>query len=63
MMSKHHTRKGYEQLLIRLFKEEGRRSIDVSRFSDYHVLSLINSKLIHFGLVPFTEDELEMELH
>lgn len=59
--SKYHTRKGYEKLLERLLKE-GNRVTNINHLSDYHLLFAINRELMRFDLIPFTAEELEMEL-
>lgn len=60
--SKYHTRKGYEDLYERLLNERKMATLNINNLSDYHLLCAINIELIRFNLIPFTEDELEMEL-
>ena len=62
--SKFHTRSGYEQLYLSLCNsakikvEPGFKS-----FPDYILLCTINNILLIKDCQPFTEEELEMELH
>ena len=60
----HHKRKDYEEQYLRLYKEAFK--VDYSErlniIPDYRLLSLINGLLVHFKCVPFTTEELEMEL-
>lgn len=58
----HYTRKGQEWLLNSL-KNECMDSSKVKLLSDYQLMSKINQYLIKLNLVPYTEEELEMELN
>lgn len=61
--NKFYTRRGHEELYARLQKERGFARLNVNGMSDYKLLSAINELLIHFGAVPMTTDELEMDLN
>jgi hypothetical protein len=63
MTSKYLTRKGYEQLLQRLLIEQGGYCCKPHSWSDYRLLCEINDQLLKLNCVPFTSEELEMELH
>lgn len=58
----HYTRKGQEWLLGSLKKECNDIS-KIKSLSDYQLMSKINYCLIKLNLVPYTEEELEMELN
>lgn len=59
----HHKRKDYEQQLIRLHEEvyQDRPHCLIS-LSDYELLKNMNVLLIKKDCIPFTDEELEMEL-
>lgn len=64
MSSKYHTRKGYEQLFLRLCKEsKDKREYNLELFSDYMLLCVIDRKLIRFNCMSFSEQELRIKLH
>lgn len=60
MTSKYHTRYEYERLLQRLGFVNSVRIKDLSGFA---LLVHINQRLIESNCIPFTLEELEMELH
>lgn len=62
-MSKYHTRKSYEDLLIQL-SEQTRSSLspNLGKMSDYQLLYMVNLQLIKLDLMPLNEEELQMEL-
>ena len=64
--SKYHTRQNYETLYKRLYKEGNIYYAippPVGNLSDYQLLQKINSELKRLSCIPFTMEELEMELH
>ena len=64
MNNKHHTREGYEQLLIWLWKQRGRNDdYDFIMYSDYNLLRLINNELIFFNCEELTIKELGRKLY
>ncbi len=59
------TREQYEWLLTKLCKELGEKPYYKSfmaDMSDYALLNITNKQLIKLNCIPFTLDELEMEL-
>jgi hypothetical protein len=64
MTSKYHTRKGYEELFLRLCKEsKDKKEYNLNLFSDYMLLSAIDRKLLRLNCVSFSEQELRCKLH
>lgn len=63
-MGKHYNRKSQEKLLVDLMKASGVNQIPSPKtLSDYHLMVKINDLLISLDLVPYTEEELEMDLN
>ena len=58
----HYTRLGQEKLFDSLRKECNDLK-SPKNLSDYQLMSKINQYLIKLNLVPYTEEELEMELN
>ena len=59
----HYFRNKYEAFYVQTCKELGVNAIKkVTEFSDYFLLSLLNSNSIKLGCVPFSTDELELDL-
>lgn len=57
------TRLQYEKLLTRISKETGILfSKDINSLSDYQLMTEINRRLIKSDCIPFSQEELEMEL-
>lgn len=63
MTSKYHTRQGYERELKRLYKISGHIIPNMEHWSDYKLLWSYSMELVRQDCMPFTPEELEMELH
>lgn len=63
MSNKYHTRKGYEQLLFNILKQKGSDyTPNISKISDYQLLTCINSELRSASCIEFFDAELLMDL-
>lgn len=63
-MSKYHTRKGYEQMLLNILRERGSSfKPNLRNISDYQLLVCINTELRKANCNEFEKEEFEMELH
>lgn len=67
MKPNYHKRKDYEAQYIRLYKEvhgnDGQDiSATVSRLSNFSLLNYMNVLLVKKDCIPFTNEELEIEL-
>ena len=63
MPTNHHKRTNYINQYIMLCKETGDKPISYTKtMSNKHLLLLINNQLIKLNCIPFTEEELEIEL-
>jgi hypothetical protein len=64
MSAKYHTRAGYEQLYVNILHARAvKNTRNLSWFSDYKLLCLINQELEFQNCITLTAKELEMELH
>lgn len=66
MNSKYYTRKGVEDQLNRMRREQGLAALGVKTFdsmSDYLLLQNIDWRLKEFNCFRLSLEELEMELH
>lgn len=63
-MLPYHTRKGYEQLFVRLCKEsKDKKEYNLELFSDFMLLSCIDRKLLQMNCIPMTQQELTYKLY
>lgn len=64
MTNKYHKRSEYEKLLQRLSKEANMPApTNFKASSDYQLLYMINLRLIKLELMPYSYEEMELELH
>lgn len=61
-MKNNHKRNNYEIVYNHLLKEAKIKDSDINSLSDFQLLSKINRILILMDCIPFTIDELEIEL-
>ena len=60
MKTNHHTRQGYEQLLIHLrLANQPYGPLNMSKHSNINLLKEIDKELLLAGCIPFTLDEVE----
>lgn len=59
MKINYHIRKNYERLFEILCHQSREQIPNIKSLSDYWLLMYINDKLIHLGLIPYTDEELE----
>ena len=62
-MTNHYTRIGQENLLVDLMTTVGDGVVYPKNLSDYQLMLKINEYLLKLDLVPYTEEELEMDLN
>ena len=63
-MSKYHIREMYEDMYLRLTKEQNMvPHRNVQSLSDYNLLRAINKQLIDLNCIPLEGEEFEIELH
>lgn len=61
-MKNYHLRSNYEFQVVKLSLIANERVINLKYLSDYQLLSKFNELLIKLNLIPFTEEELEIDL-
>lgn len=61
-MKNYHLRSNYESQVVRLSLIANVRVINLKHLSDYQLLSKFNELLVKLNLIPFTEEELEIDL-
>jgi len=61
-MKNYHLRSNYESQVVKLSMIANEKVRNLKYLSDYQLLSKFNELLIKLNLIPFTEEELEMDL-
>jgi hypothetical protein len=61
-MKNHHLRSNYESQVVKLSMIANEKVRNLKYLSDYQLLSKFNELLIKLNLIPFTEEELEIDL-
>jgi hypothetical protein len=61
-MKNYHLRSNYESQVIKLSMIANEKVRNLKYLSDYQLLSKFNELLIKLNLIPFTEEELEIDL-
>jgi hypothetical protein len=61
-MKNYNLRCNYEQLVVKLSLIANERVKNLKYLSDYQLLCMLNDLLIKLNLIPFTEEELEIDL-
>lgn len=61
-MKNYNLRCNYEQLAVKLSLIANEKVRNLKYLSDYQLLCMLNSLLIKLNLIPFTEEELEIDL-
>lgn len=61
-MKNYHLRSNYESQVVRLSLIANVRVINLKYLSDYQLLSKFNELLVKLNLIPFTKEELEIDL-
>jgi len=61
-MKNYNLRCNYEQLVVKLSLIANEKVKNLKYLSDYQLLCRLNELLINLNLIPFTEEELEMDL-
>jgi hypothetical protein len=61
-MKNYHLRSNYEFQVVKLSLIANERVINLKYLSDYQLLSKFNELLVKLNLIPFTEEELEIDL-
>jgi hypothetical protein len=61
-MKNYHLRSNYEFQVVKLSLIANERVINLKYLSDYQLLYKFNELLIKLNLMPFTDEELEMDL-
>ena len=61
-MKNYHLRSNYEFQVVKLSLIANEKVRNLKYLSDYQLLSKFNELLIKLNLIPFTEEELEIDL-
>jgi hypothetical protein len=61
-MKNHHLRSNYESQVVKLSLIANDKVRNLKYLSDYQLLCKLNELLVTLNLIPFTEEELEMDL-
>lgn len=61
-MKNYNLRCNYEQLVVKLSLIVNEKVKNLKYLSDYRLLCMLNDLLIKLNLIPFTEEELEIDL-
>jgi hypothetical protein len=61
-MENYNLRCNYEQLVVKLSLIANEKVKNLKYLSDYQLLCRLNELLVTLNLIPFTEEELEMDL-
>jgi hypothetical protein len=61
-MENYNLRCNYEQLVVKLSLIANEKVKNLKYLSDYQLLCRLNELLVGLNLIPFTEEELEMDL-
>lgn len=61
-MKNYNLRCNYEQLVVKLSLIANEKVKNLKYLSDYQLLCMLNDLLIKLKLIPFTEEELEIDL-
>ncbi|MEY2869611.1 MAG: hypothetical protein RIR01_2108 [Bacteroidota bacterium] len=61
-MKNYNLRYNYEQLVVKLSLIANEKVKNLKYLSDYQLLCRLNELLVSLNLIPFTEEELEMDL-
>jgi hypothetical protein len=61
-MRNYNLRYNYEQLVVKLSLIANEKVKNLKYLSDYQLLCRLNELLVGLNLIPFTEEELEMDL-
>jgi hypothetical protein len=61
-MKNYNLRCNYEQLVVKLLLITNGKVKNLKYLSDYQLLCILNELLIKLNLIPFTIEELEMDL-
>jgi hypothetical protein len=61
-MENYNLRCNYEQLVVKLSLITNEKVKNLKYLSDYQLLCRLNELLVGLNLIPFTEEELEMDL-
>jgi hypothetical protein len=61
-MKNYNLRCNYEQLAVKLSLIANEKVRNLKYLSDYQLLCMLNDLLIKLNLIPFTEEELEIDL-
>jgi hypothetical protein len=61
-MKNYNLRCNYEQLVVKLSLIANEKVKNLKYLSDYRLLCMLNDLLIKLNLIPFTEEELEIDL-
>lgn len=61
-MKNYHLRSNYEFQVVKLSLIANERVINLKHLSDYQLLFKFNEMLVKLNLIPFTEEELEIDL-
>jgi hypothetical protein len=60
--NKYHLRLNYESQVVKLSLIANEKVKNLKYLSDYQLLCRLNELLVSLNLIPFTEEELEMDL-
>jgi hypothetical protein len=61
-MENYNLRCNYEQLVVKLSLIVNEKVKNLKYLSDYQLLCRLNELLVSLNLIPFTEEELEIDL-
>jgi hypothetical protein len=61
-MENYNLRCNYEQLVVKLSLIANEKVKNLKYLSDYQLLCRLNELLVGLNLIPFTEEELEIDL-
>ena len=61
-MKNYNLRCNYEKLVVKLSVIANEKVKNLKYLSDYQLLCMLNDLLIKLNLIPFTEEELEIDL-
>ena len=61
-MKNYHLRSNYESQVVKLSLIANEKVKNLKYLSDYQLLCMLNDLLIKLNLIPFTEEELEIDL-
>jgi hypothetical protein len=60
--NKYHLRSNYESQVVKLSLISNEKVKNLKYLSDYQLLCRLNELLVILNLIPFTEEELEIDL-